>query len=235
MPDPAEVLAFQKQAGQLQRVVVAAEQRLQESLDQIGQMKQAVRHAPHAPLELFDEARRLELQLLDLRDRLSGDTTRSERSQAITPSIAGRAQLAYSGALNSPDGPTQTHRQAYQIAAEQFQQLRSQLSPLLDVELVQLKQKLDAAGVPWTAGRLIPPRSGSTASALRERHVGWAQLRSAGPPISSQGWWVGGDGPTYTRFFELTKHYAGPSCRRISATTSVTLSASVSTSMSAMR
>jgi hypothetical protein len=152
-PPPAVVLAFQKQAGELLRTVVAAQQRLQEALDQLAQMKQAVRAAPYAPLELFDEARRLELRLLDARDRLSGDTTRTERAQVVAPSIVQRARLAYTGGLYSPFGPTQTHRQAYQIAGEQFQQLRSELDPLLDVELAQLKQKLDAAGVPWTTGR----------------------------------------------------------------------------------
>ena len=157
-PGPAEVLAFQQQAGELQRAVVAADGRLQEAIGQLGEIKSAIRASQKADFGWLDEARRLELKLLDIRDRLSGDTTRSQRSQAVLPSIMGRARNAYRGSLSSSYGPTQTHRQNYQIAAEAYQQLRQELEPLLDVELAQLKKTLDAAGVPWTSGRAIPQR-----------------------------------------------------------------------------
>jgi hypothetical protein len=154
-PDPAGVLAFQRQAGELQRVANAVGGRLQEALEQVQEMKQALRVAPNADVALQDEARQLELKLLELQDRLNGDETRAKRSQAVLPSIRQRASLAYRGSLTSY-GPTQTHRQAYQFAADALQQLRQELEPLLDRDLVQLKQKLDAAGVPWTSGREIP-------------------------------------------------------------------------------
>ncbi len=154
-PDPAEVLAFQKQAGELLRVVNAASGRLQEALEEVQEMKEAIRLAPQVDVALQDEVRQLELKLLDLQERLSGDEIRAGRSQVVLPSIRERAGLAYRGSLTSY-GPTQTQRQAYHFAADALQQWKQDFEPLRDQNLRELKQKLDAAGVPWTSGREIP-------------------------------------------------------------------------------
>ncbi len=119
-------------------------------------MKEAIRVSAQVDLPYLDEAKALERELLDLYDRLNGDSTRAERSQVVLPSIMRRVSHAYRGAIGSSYGPTQTHRQSYEIGRTAFQELRQQLATLLDRDLLQLKQKLDEAGVPWTAGRALP-------------------------------------------------------------------------------
>ncbi|MCH5374995.1 MAG: glycosyl hydrolase, partial [Planctomycetes bacterium] len=154
--DRAAVLAFQKKAGELQRALVGANRRLEEALQQLADIKTAIRRTPQADLGWRDEARNLERRLLDLRDQLAGDETRNRRSQTAPPSVMRRAEIAYEGSLSSTYGPTQTHRQQYEIAAAEYKQMRKSLVSLLDTNLVQLKKKLDDAGVPWTPGRSIP-------------------------------------------------------------------------------
>ncbi|MBC8868542.1 MAG: glycosyl hydrolase [Planctomycetes bacterium] len=154
--DRAEVLEFQRQAGELVRAVVGAKGRLQETIDQLAEMKSTIRKTQKTDLKLLDEARSTELKLLDLRDRLTGDTTRTSRHQMAPMPTLRRAEIAYEGSLNSTYGPTKTHRQAYAIAAEENEELRTNLISLIEGEFARLKKKLDDAGVPWTTGRSIP-------------------------------------------------------------------------------
>jgi photosystem II stability/assembly factor-like uncharacterized protein len=154
--DRAEVLKFQQQAGELQRAVAGASGRLKESLDQLDQIKSALRKTQKDTGGLVEEARTIELKLLKIRDQLTGDTTRSERSEPAPPSIMRRAGIAYEGSLNSTVGPTETHRQSYAIAAEEYRELRGRLASLIEGDLAELEKKLDKARIPWTSGRTIP-------------------------------------------------------------------------------
>ena len=154
--NPKEVRDFQHQAGELRRVVVGASRRLTTALDELAQMKEAVQQSQRGTAKMFAVARRLELSLLEVRDQLSGDATRSRRNQTRPPSIEERASVAYFGSLRSTQGPTKTHRRQYEIAADGYRQLRKRLRKLVDKELEKLKTQFDRAGIPWTPGRNIP-------------------------------------------------------------------------------
>ena len=50
--------------------------------------------------------------------------------------------------------PTQTQIAQYEIAAAEFQAVLRDLRRLVEVDLVRLKREMEAAGAPWTAGRI---------------------------------------------------------------------------------
>ena len=50
--------------------------------------------------------------------------------------------------------PTQTHRDSYAIAAEEFAQQLANLRALVQVDLSKLEKDMEAAGAPWTPGRV---------------------------------------------------------------------------------
>ncbi|MGE3805420.1 MAG: glycosyl hydrolase [Gemmataceae bacterium] len=152
--DRTETLAFQQKAGALQRAVIGANGKLGETLEQLDKIKAAVRRAGAG--NLYDEARRLELQLLDIKDGLTGDRTRESRSQEAPLPVIERAQIALVGALNSTYGPTKTQRREYEIAREDHELLAKRLNTILEVDFVKLKESLDKAQIPWTPGRKIP-------------------------------------------------------------------------------
>ena len=158
IPDqkPADVRDFQQQAGELRRVVVGASRRLVAALSEVAELKNAVRNSSRGTVEMLNVVRKLQLALLDARDQLSGDTTRSQRNQTRPPSIEERASVAYFGSLQSTQGPTQTHRQQYEIAADGYRQIRKRLKKLIDRDLEKLKRTMDQAGIPWTSGRKVP-------------------------------------------------------------------------------
>ena len=154
--DREEVLAFQFEAGELQQAVRAAAAKVAEALEEVAAMKQLVADGRTVDLAVLDEARRVELRLLDAQERLSGDRTASSRFAPGTPSITSRLQNALFGTLGQSYGPTQTHRRQLEIAEEEFEAARAEIEEVLEVDVPALKRTLDEAGAPWTSGRAIP-------------------------------------------------------------------------------
>ncbi len=151
--DRNQVLAFQKQAGQLQRQVVGANRKLTETLSQLGEIKQMVSNTTDLDPQLLDQAQAITIKLLDLQEKFVGDRLRAERSQTSEVSIMSRVRTALYGTSGQTYGPTQTHRQQYQIGQEQFQQVAAELQKVLENEYQPLLKVLDNAGAPWTPGR----------------------------------------------------------------------------------
>jgi hypothetical protein len=154
--DRQRLLQFQLQAGQLQHEAAGANGKLDETLEQLGQIKRAIRQTRAPADPLYEAARKLELELLAVRDQLAGDATRTRRGHTAPPSIMQRVRNAASGSLNDIQGPTTTQRRDYEIAREEYQAVSARLKQLVEVELVKLQQQLEAAGTPWTSGRPIP-------------------------------------------------------------------------------
>jgi photosystem II stability/assembly factor-like uncharacterized protein len=156
---PAErdaLLAFQKQAGELQRAVMGAARAAQNAAEDIDYIKRAIEVSPQLNLDLYAEARALELRMMDLQERLSGDRTRPRRAEPGMPGITSRVQQVVRGSYSSTSGPTATHQRNYEIAAEEFSAILGDLRTLIETDLPAFEDRLEAAGVPWTPGRGVP-------------------------------------------------------------------------------
>jgi photosystem II stability/assembly factor-like uncharacterized protein len=156
---PAErdaLLAFQKQAGELQRAVMGAARAAQDAAEDIDYIKRAIEVSPQLNLDLYAEARALELRMVDLQERLSGDPTKPRRAEPGMPGITSRVQQVVRGSFSSTSGPTATHQRNYEIAAEEFSEILGDLRTLIETDLPAFEERLEAAGVPWTPGRGVP-------------------------------------------------------------------------------
>ncbi|MFB3133501.1 MAG: glycosyl hydrolase, partial [Rhodothermales bacterium] len=80
--DREAILAFQRQAGRLQRAVMGAGAAAGEAANRITYIKRTIEMTPGLDANLREEARTLELQLMDLRERFSGDRTLPRRSES---------------------------------------------------------------------------------------------------------------------------------------------------------
>ncbi len=170
--DRAEVLAFQKKTGALQRAVMGAFQVAQESANQLKYMKNVIATTPGIDPKLAAKARELELRLQDVLERFSGDPTRPRRSEPATPGILSRVQTVVRGHWSTTHGPTNTHRKSYEIAADEFAKILGDLRKLVDKEMVALGNKLEAAGRPGH------PAAASRAG-VGKASVGWKPHGSA--------------------------------------------------------
>ncbi len=154
--DRGALLEFQKKTARLQRAVLGSARAADEAGTRLDHIQAALRETPGAVNGdgLLDEARALESRLRDLRVDLSGDTVVSGHNEPTPPSIEDRVERIVEGHWASTAAPTLTHRDNYRIASEEFSQLLPQLRTLLDVDLRRLEERLEAAGAPWTPGRV---------------------------------------------------------------------------------
>ena len=93
---------------------------------------------------------------MDLRRRLSGDNVRDNFGDPGPVSISRRINVASTGNLFSLHGPTATHRESAAIAERALAKVERELATLIEQDLRALERKLEAAGVPWTPGRVVP-------------------------------------------------------------------------------
>jgi hypothetical protein len=109
-----------------------------------------------ANASLYTEANSLAQRAQALRIRLAGNVAREYMGDTGPVPIALRVGAANSGSRSTAYGPTPTHRRSLEIATEEFQEVGRALDRLIDTEFRELRNKLDAAGVPWTPGRGVP-------------------------------------------------------------------------------
>jgi photosystem II stability/assembly factor-like uncharacterized protein len=152
--DQASALAFHQKIARLQRALAGAEQTLGETGERIDAIQRALVATPRADDKLSDEADALERRLEDIEVALSGDSTLAARNETLPPSITARVDRVVGSQWATTAGPTQTDLEAYRLAAEAFAPLLADLRKLIEVDLRALEQKMEAAGAPWTPGRL---------------------------------------------------------------------------------
>jgi hypothetical protein len=154
-PRSPAVVAFQQQSARLQRAVMGASSLLSETLVRVQALRRALNETPLADDKLPTDARELERKVRDLQTQLSGDNTMSRRSEPAPTSLVGRLGGITGGLWgNTLDEPTATQRRQYEIVAAEFEKILTQLRPLIETELKRVEDAAEAAGAPWTSGRV---------------------------------------------------------------------------------
>jgi hypothetical protein len=85
---------------------------------------------------------------------LRGDTALRQRNMNLPPSINERVGDIVGSQRMSTARPTQTSINQYSAAAQDFGSALGQLRQLIEVDLRDLERKMEAAGAPWTPGRV---------------------------------------------------------------------------------
>ena len=147
-PDREAVMAFARQTGELQRAALGTLEALNDGLSQLAIIKRIIDQTPTLPLKLRQDARGLELKLLDLREQFTGDPTRSRRNEPAQAGLIERIETIIFGHWSTTSAPTGSHRKNYEIAAAEFEAALKNLHPLLDRDFPALHETLEAAGAP---------------------------------------------------------------------------------------
>jgi hypothetical protein len=151
-----QAVTFQKKASALQRAVTGSSEVISKTEEQLKYILKSLDETPGVSPELRQKALNIREKLIALKIRLEGDWTIMGRSEARDTSIVDRIQeiTGYWNASTSP--PTATHRRHFEIASIEFETVRTDLKALVEVELEQLHNEMEAAAAPWTPGRKIP-------------------------------------------------------------------------------
>ncbi|HXI03098.1 MAG TPA: hypothetical protein VNI57_07965 [Candidatus Saccharimonadales bacterium] len=152
--DKETLLAFEKKVARLQRAVLGAVEIAKEAQDRIDHLQKAVLQTPGADLAFSSELLSLQNRLKDIRVKLTGDPVRSKYEEPQTPSIRGRVDQIVETQWASTSPITQTNRDAYRYAGDAFGPVLSDLRTLVETDLKGIEDRMEAAGAPYTPGRV---------------------------------------------------------------------------------
>ena len=151
----AEVVAFGQRLDSLMREGDGADAAMEALLAELAAVKQTLmRSAVEATLRA--QVRALELEVMDLDLKLSGDENRDMAGDSGPVSVSRRIEVAQMGTAFSSYGPTPTHERSLEIAEQAFASIKTALKRIYETELPALRKAMDDAGVPWTPGRGVP-------------------------------------------------------------------------------
>lgn len=148
-----EKLAFQRQVSELQRNISGANRVLGDLRNKMRHIDKAITYTERPTPELAEKARAISQQIKLLSRQLNGDSEKSVLDIDQVPSPSGRLGSVLWQQKNTTSAPTQTHRDGYMIAKEEFEPIRAAIKELATVDVPELEKLLEASGAPYTPGR----------------------------------------------------------------------------------
>jgi photosystem II stability/assembly factor-like uncharacterized protein len=152
--DFSQSIAFQREAAELFRVVQGTQRTASDTQNRLDHIRAAIDATPALDRALLDDVDAFENRLKDILVLLNGDRTISRRSEPTTPGISRRVSSVLWGTREITSDPTQTQRDNLALAARLFGPLLEDLRSLVEGDIGKLEQQLEAAGAPYTPGRM---------------------------------------------------------------------------------
>ncbi len=145
---------FQAAYQSLRRSVAGALEVANATNTRLDQLKRALDATPAAPLSLHDAVRAADTRLEAILIALRGDTAIARRSEATPDSIGDRVNGIGFEQSRTLAPPTATHRHQVEIAKSMFGEELARLRTLVEMEIPAMERDAEAAGAPWTVGRV---------------------------------------------------------------------------------
>jgi len=152
--DRAALVEFHKEFWEFNRAVEGALNSARDLLAQTDVLIYAIKQAPEAPNSLMDNALQIKGDTQDILQHLFQDKTVAERNEPTSPTVYDRLNELAWGMWNTTSAPTQTQKDAFKAATEEFEPLLKELQTLLEVNLQNLEADMEKYSVPWTPGRV---------------------------------------------------------------------------------
>ncbi len=152
--DRAALVAFQKEFWEFNRAVEGALNATRDLKEKTDVLIYAIKQTPDAPNSLMDDALRIKKGTEEILQHLYKDETIAQRNEPTYPTIYDRLNEIAWGMWKTTSAPTQTQRDSYKAASEEFEPLLADIKRLLQVDLKNLETDLESYGAPWTPGRV---------------------------------------------------------------------------------
>jgi len=152
--DRAAQEEFQRKVSRLYRAVSGSLHTAHEVEARIKSIRDALRETPAAEKQLSTTVDAMEQKDRLILRAVEGDTELQKRNEPVSTSINDRVNVILEGERFSLARPTQSQIDDYNIAAGEFSEELSKLRALVEVDLAKLEKDMEAAGAPWTPGRV---------------------------------------------------------------------------------
>lgn len=151
-----ELITFQQKANELARTIVGTEGFLRDQIKIVEKLKQAIITTPSATSELLADANRIatELDLLTLKFKRESKSPSTEENPPSLNTFNERLEVLRWTHWGSTEPVTAREKSSYEILLEEFPPIYERIKLISEVDIVNLEKKLEAAGAPYTPGRL---------------------------------------------------------------------------------
>jgi hypothetical protein len=159
-PRNATILASELRNAELERTALGASAWLNDLDGRLRFLRRAIDESARADSALVRQVRALQIKLLDVQERLNGDPTRGRRNESSPTGLLARLQIALGQSRGSTlEAPTAAQLAQLDIVRAAISGILAEIRQLADVDVRALESSAEAAGIPWTAGRLpqLPP------------------------------------------------------------------------------
>ena len=150
----AALVEFQQKVARLQRAVTGALEATNALKPRLALIRRALLDTPAAGDKLLDDAAALDKRTNEILRALRGDQALRARNMNLPPSVTERVGDIVGAQRMSTARPTQTQVNQYATAAQEFEAVLVQLRQLIEADLAKLEKQMEAAGAPWTPGRI---------------------------------------------------------------------------------
>jgi hypothetical protein len=152
--DRAAQQDLHRKVARLYRAVSGAEHVAEDVQSRLKSIREALRDTPSAEKQLVPVADSIQQRGREILRVLSGDKEVAKRNEPVPSSIKDRVTSIMEGERFALAKPTQSHVDSYNIAAADFADQLAKLHTLVEVDLSKLEKDMEAAGAPWTPGRV---------------------------------------------------------------------------------
>ncbi len=154
--EPPVVAAFWREMAEMGRVVQATHDLFHDTEEKLERIRGALMESTVADNSLDDRVRDIEKRVMALHEKLAGNDRRDNYGDPGPVSVLRRLGVVGLGNSMSTYGPTPMHKRQFEIAEQDFATIHADFEAILEQEIPALEADLEAAGVPWSAGRGLP-------------------------------------------------------------------------------
>ncbi len=153
--DAAGKVAFKREVAELSRNIQGANRLIGEMENKLRHIAEAIKRVEEPMDDLQKDFNNITEKLRNLDHQLNSDPVKRKLDIDQPPTPSGRiGWIGYEQKYSSAD-VTQTHRDSYAIAKDEFAPIAKALKQLVETELEALEDKLEQAGAGYTPGRGI--------------------------------------------------------------------------------
>jgi photosystem II stability/assembly factor-like uncharacterized protein len=150
----AELNEFQTKVAELHRIIIGTNNYLNEMQLNLQKVEKSSLLSAKVSETILSKIRTIEVEILNLQTKLNGNGSLKKRNENETPSIIDRLMFSYYGVFEISSSVTQTQRESFKIAEDNFKPVYTRIKQMSQVEMTEIINELNKAGAPFTPGRL---------------------------------------------------------------------------------
>lgn len=147
-PKEDEIPEYIDQVKEFSTQLALLMHRFEKAEKKVEAFGEALKYTIAEPGSLEKEVAEVRTTMLELKQRLFGNSSKMEIGEKDDPTISDRLSVARRGFWGNSYGPTQTHMESFEMAQRQLADIRPKLTRFLETDVPRIEKLLTEAGAP---------------------------------------------------------------------------------------